>query len=82
VIGAGISTTTTQASRKIHTGQPTTTLHGIVTGEMIALTCNEIRHLFTTLVTQLTDPLIWSRWRRQHQHRARTSHYRQELLLT
>jgi hypothetical protein len=42
------------------------------------LTCNEIRHLFTSLITkptrQLTDPRVWSRGRRRHQHRARASH--------
>jgi len=47
--------------------------------ELITLTCNEIRHLFTRLITEptrrLTDPLVWSRWRRRHQHRARASHY-------
>jgi hypothetical protein len=57
------------------------------TGELIALTCNEIRHLFTSLITEPTrrpaNPLAWSRWRRHHQHRARASHYRrQEAHLT
>jgi len=51
-------------------------------GELIALTCNEIRHLFIRLITeptrQLTNPLNWSRWRRRHQHRARVSHYRRQ----
>ena len=56
-------------------------------GDLIALTCNEIRHLFTRLITEptrrITDPLAWSRWRRHHQHRARASHYhRQETQLT
>ena len=56
-------------------------------GELIALTCNEIRHLFTSLITEptrrLTDPLAWSHWRRRHQHRARVSHYhRQDAQLT
>jgi SRSO17 transposase len=50
--------------------------------ELIALTCNEIRHLFTSLITEptrrLTDPLAWSRWRRRHQHHARASHYRRQ----
>lgn len=53
-------------------------------GELIALTCNEIRHLFTKVITaptrRLTDPLTWSRWRRRHQHRARASHYRRQKL--
>jgi hypothetical protein len=51
-------------------------------GELIALTCNEIRHLFIRLITEptrrLTNPLNWSRWRRRHQHRARVSHYRRQ----
>ena len=46
---------------------------------LIALTCNEIRHLLVTFVIEpartLTCPHAWSRWRRRHQHRARTSHY-------
>jgi SRSO17 transposase len=50
--------------------------------ELIALTCNEIRHLFTSLITEptrrLTDPLAWSRWRRRHQYHARASHYRRQ----
>jgi SRSO17 transposase len=50
--------------------------------ELIALTCNEIRHLFTSLITEptrrLTDPLAWSRWRRRHQAHARASHYRRQ----
>jgi hypothetical protein len=49
---------------------------------LIALTCNEIRHLFTSLITEptrrLTDPLAWSRWRRRHQYHARASHYRRQ----
>ena len=46
---------------------------------LITLTVNEFRHLFDALllVTKqtLTTLLAWSRWRRQHQHRARLSHY-------
>jgi hypothetical protein len=49
---------------------------------MIALTCAEIRRLFTVMVIEptrvLTCPLAWSRWRRQHQHRARISHYERQ----
>jgi SRSO17 transposase len=49
---------------------------------LIALTCNEIRHLFTKLITEptrrLTNPHAWSRWRRHHQHQARTCHYRRQ----
>ncbi len=47
---------------------------------LITLTVNEFRRLFDALllVTKhtLTSLLAWSRWRRQHQHRARLSHYR------
>lgn len=45
---------------------------------IIALTCNEIHRLFNTLLTQtfnIEHRLAWSRWRRQHQFRARLSHY-------
>jgi SRSO17 transposase len=48
---------------------------------LIPLTCNEIRHLFMCLLNQArhgTQHLLrWSRWRRQHQARARAHHYRQ-----
>lgn len=56
-----------------HTDRPAST-------ELIALTCNEVRRLLTALVIDparaLACPHAWSRWRRRHQHRARTSHYR------
>ena len=46
---------------------------------LIPLTRNEIRHLYATLILHpapaATAVLAWSTWRRQHQHRARTSHY-------
>ena len=52
---------------------------------LIALTCDEIRRLLTTIVEPSrapTCPKAWSTWRRRHQHRARTSHYqRQETAL-
>lgn len=48
--------------------------------ELIALTVNEIRHLFANLITNpirtITYWLHWSTWRRRHQKRAMTSHYR------
>lgn len=48
--------------------------------ELIALTVNEIRHLFAKLITNpirtITYWLHWSAWRRRHQARALTSHYR------
>ncbi len=47
---------------------------------LIALTCNEVCHLLSALILRparpVADPKAWSRWRRRHQHRARTSHYR------
>jgi SRSO17 transposase len=50
------------------------------TRELIALTVNEIRHLFAKLITNpirtITYWLHWSAWRRRHQTRALTSHYR------
>ena len=50
--------------------------------DMIALTCSEIRRLFTELIVEpvraLACPLRWSRWRRRHQHRARISHYQRQ----
>jgi SRSO17 transposase len=49
---------------------------------LIALTCNEIRRLFTIYIIEpgrtRTHPEAWSRWRRRHQYRARTSHYRRQ----
>jgi hypothetical protein len=49
---------------------------------LIPLTCNEIRWLFTILITEpgraIPCPLAWSTWRRHHQHRARTSHYQRQ----
>jgi SRSO17 transposase len=49
------------------------------TQTLIPLTVNEIRHLFAKLIATTvhmnTHWLRWSAWRRQHQARARTSHY-------
>jgi hypothetical protein len=46
---------------------------------LIPLTVTEFRRLFATLISHTTRPadyhLAWSRWRRIHQARARTSHY-------
>jgi SRSO17 transposase len=48
----------------------------------IPLTRNEIAHLFTKLTIQpARGPrhlLHWSRWRRRHQHRAKTCHYQRQ----
>ncbi|MCX4455745.1 IS701 family transposase (plasmid) [Streptomyces sp. NBC_01340] len=53
---------------------------------LIPLTCNEIQHLFTTLVTQtshtVTHRLRWSEWRRRHQARSQTSHYQRQAAQT
>ena len=47
---------------------------------LITLTVNEFRRLFDALLLAanqtITSLLAWSRWRRQHQYRARQSHYR------
>jgi SRSO17 transposase len=47
---------------------------------LIPLTCNEVARLLNRLtanpIRALTSALRWSHWRRRHQHRARTSHYR------
>jgi hypothetical protein len=49
----------------------------------IRLTCNEIRHPFTTLIIapirDITHQLHRSAWRRKHQHRAKRCHYQRRL---
>jgi len=48
-------------------------------GQLIPLTCHEIRRLFTGLSQQPPAPatqLHWSQWRRRHQATARACHYR------
>ena len=56
--------------------------HGATMHDLILLTCNEIRHLFIRLVNRarrdIRHLLHWSRWRRQHQSRAKASHYRRQ----
>jgi hypothetical protein len=48
--------------------------------ELIPLSVNEIRRLFAKMIANMvhtiTHWLAWSRWRRLHQTRAQTSHYR------
>ncbi len=48
--------------------------------DLIPLSCNEICRLFIALVVRPTRDaahrLAWSDWRRRHQARSRTSHYR------
>lgn len=50
--------------------------------DLIPLTCNEIQHLFITLIVQplsnVAHRLSWSESRRRHQVRSRTSHYRRQ----
>ncbi|GAA1898109.1 IS701 family transposase [Streptomyces sodiiphilus] len=52
------------------------------TNDLVPLSCNEIQRLFITLVIQplhnAAHRLGWSDWRRRHQQRARTSHYRRQ----
>jgi hypothetical protein len=54
--------------------------HHTVAHELIPLTCNEIRHLFVSLLNHARHDaehlLHWSRWRRHHQALARAHHYR------
>jgi SRSO17 transposase len=49
---------------------------------LIPLTCNELQRLLLRRVIEPArrhaDPEAWSRWRRRHQYRARTSHYRHQ----
>jgi hypothetical protein len=49
---------------------------------LIPLTCNEVQHLFAALVARpsgdLGHRLRWSAWRRRHQARVRTCHYRRQ----
>jgi SRSO17 transposase len=55
--------------------------HAIIGDQtLIPLTFNEIRRLFARMITNTTHTvghwLHWSNWRRRHQARAKTSHYR------
>jgi hypothetical protein len=49
---------------------------------LVPLTCNEIQHLFAVLLARPNGDrahrLRWSVWRRRHQARARTCHYRRQ----
>jgi hypothetical protein len=51
---------------------------------LIALTCNEIQHLFAALLVRSAGDaghrLRWSTWRRRHQARARSCHYRRQAI--
>jgi SRSO17 transposase len=61
-------------------------IHAPAPAGLIALTCNEIRRLFTIYIIEpgraRPCPDAWSRWRRRHQHRARTSHYQRQQART
>jgi hypothetical protein len=50
--------------------------------DLIGLTCSETQYLFAALLARpAADPahrLRWSAWRRRHQARARTCHYRRQ----
>jgi SRSO17 transposase len=49
--------------------------------EQVPLTRNEIARLFTMITQPAHGPrhlLHWSKWRRRHQHRAKTSHYQRQ----
>ena len=49
---------------------------------LIGLTCNEVQHLLPALLARSAGDhghrLRWSLWRRRHQARARTCHYRRQ----
>jgi hypothetical protein len=50
--------------------------------ERVSLTCNEVGHLYATLAARpaadVAPRLRWSAWRRRHQARARSYHYRRQ----
>ncbi|CCK24783.1 transposase [Streptomyces davaonensis JCM 4913] len=50
--------------------------------DLVPLSCNEIQRLFITVAVQplhdMAHRLGWSDWRRRHQERSRTSHYRRQ----
>jgi hypothetical protein len=50
--------------------------------ELIPLSRNAIAHLFSAMTGPRRDTsheMRWSRWRRRHQHRARTCHYQRQI---
>ncbi|MFE7767672.1 IS701 family transposase [Streptomyces sp. NPDC057438] len=50
--------------------------------DLIPLSCNEVQRLFIAIVVQsvhnTAHRLTWSNWRRRHQARSQTSHYRRQ----
>ena len=56
-----------------------------VDADMIALTCNEVRHLLVTAIMPAPHwghRIRWSRWRRRHQATAKRLHYQRQLAIT
>ena len=50
--------------------------------ELIPLSRNAIGHLLSAMTgprRDTSDEVRWSRWRRRHQHRARTCHYQRQI---
>ncbi|MGW6206285.1 IS701 family transposase [Streptomyces sp. NPDC055089] len=56
--------------------------HSPAPGGLVPLSCNEIQRLFITVAVQprhdMAYRLGWSHWRRLHQQRSLTSHYRRQ----
>ena len=56
--------------------------YGSCPADQIPLTRNEIAHLLSGQAVRpahdATHRMRWSRWRRRHQHRARTCHYQRQ----
>ena len=54
----------------------------VVPDDQIPLTRNEIAHLLSSMLIypahDTQHRICWSRWRRRHQHRARTCHYQRQ----
>jgi hypothetical protein len=63
-------------------GRPAPAHPPSTTAELIPLTCNKVTHLFVGLAARplgrVAHRLRWSLWRRRHQARARTCHYRRQ----
>ena len=56
--------------------------HGPGPADQIPLTRNKIAHPLSSLTIRpahdTSHQMRWSRWRRRHQHRARTCHYQRQ----
>ena len=63
--------------------QPRPATHHPTADDLVPLTRQEIRRLFTSMITDTTTRIVrdvrqilaWSHWRRRHQSRGRTAHY-------